>query len=189
MSPEAGTDRSQPRFLVDIMLGRLAKWLRILGYDTVYEHLTDQLVLERIRQEDRILLSRDRELVALAGEGRAYFVRNQRPLRQVAEVIRAFRLDPERYFFTRCSLCNAPVEKVDKDRVGAEVPAYVLQSQEDFWRCPSCGQIYWRGSHFERAKAWLHRALTDRGDWPEEIPPGRGDGPASPRGDQRSNAT
>ncbi|MDZ7374667.1 MAG: Mut7-C RNAse domain-containing protein [candidate division KSB1 bacterium] len=151
----------RPRFLVDIMLGKLSKWLRILGYDTVYEHLDDQLVLERLRHEGRILLSRDRELVSLAGEGNAYYVRSQTPARQVAEVVRAFNLDPERYFFSRCSLCNVPVRAVPKEVVEGQIPEYVRQTQQGFWQCPACGQVYWKGSHFERAKGWLRRALTD----------------------------
>ena len=157
----------EPRFFVDIMLGRLAKWLRILGYDTVYEHLDDQLLLEQLRSENRILLSRDRELVRLAGEGRAYFVRSQRPDRQVAEVVKAFGLEPNAYLFSRCSLCNEPVQRVDKAEVLQSIPPYVAETQEEFWRCPDCGQIYWRGSHYTRAVNWLRRALGGESDGAE----------------------
>lgn len=150
-----------PRFLVDIMLGKLAKWLRLLGYDTIYEHMDDQLMLETLRRDDRVLLTRDRELVELAGSGRAYYVRNQRPQRQVAEVVRNFGLDPKRYLFTRCSLCNTPVETVDKKDVEDELPPYVRETHEEFFYCPGCGQVYWKGSHYDRAVAWLARALGE----------------------------
>ncbi len=155
---------AEPRFLVDIMLGKLAKWLRILGYDTMFEHMDDQLVLETLRRETRILLSRDRELVELAGEGKAYYVRSQRPQRQVAEVVRAFGLDPKSYLFTRCSLCNTPVDRLEKEAVVDRVPPLVLEAHDEFWYCPNCDQVYWKGSHFERAQAWLEKALAESGN-------------------------
>jgi len=148
-----------PRFVADVMLGRLARWLRLLGYDVVYEHLADDLLIELLKREDRILLSRDRALVEAVGEEQAYFVRNQRVNRQVAEVVRRFDLNTEDFLFTRCTLCNTLVVPTALEDVREEVPPYVAATQREFWRCPGCGQIYWKGSHLDRAREWLQKAL------------------------------
>ena len=149
----------KPRFVADVMLGRLARWLRLLGYDVLYEHLADDVLIDLLRRQDRILLSRDRALVETVGDERAYFVRNQRVDRQVAEVVRRFGLDTENFLFTRCTLCNTLVVPVTLEEVKNKVPPYVASTQQEFWRCPGCGQVYWKGSHLGRAKQWLRKAL------------------------------
>ncbi|NOZ56480.1 MAG: hypothetical protein GXO73_06795 [Calditrichaeota bacterium] len=156
---EGGTLALSPRFVADVMLGRLARWLRLLGYDVVYEHLADDVLIELLNREDRILLSRDRALVETVGDERAYFVRNQRVDRQVAEVVRRFGLDAEHFLFTRCTLCNTLVVPTTLEDVKEEVPPYVAETQREFWRCPGCGQVYWKGSHLGRARDWLQKAL------------------------------
>lgn len=143
-------DVSTPSFLSDHMLGTLARWLRLLGFDTAYPEppQDDDALLDRMDTEGRILLTRDRDL-ADRGGSRALYVASDDLDVQVLSVLRAFNLSPADPL-SRCSLCNAPLEEADKGSVEGEVPVGVFESQERFWRCRSCGQIYWQGSHWER---------------------------------------
>lgn len=137
-----------PRLLADCMLGRLARWLRLLGYDTAYENdATDHELARRARREQRILLTRDRELSERRGL-ETLLIQSQDLEGQVREVRDALGppADPS---LSRCSLCNAALEDVDREDVADRVPRYVLKSHTRFRRCPQCGRVYWSGSHVE----------------------------------------
>ena len=137
------------KFVVDHMLGRLAKWLRILGYDTVYSPALDDPDLVRVSQaEDRILLTRDTGIARRKGV-RCLLVSSDKPREQLAEVVRrcGLRLDGEA--MSRCLRCNVLLEELDRDSARAHVPAYVWHSQSSFRRCPICARIYWRGTHWD----------------------------------------
>ena len=141
-----------PRFLCDHMLGSLARWLRFLGYDTLYPGAMDDTgILEVARTEERILLTRDKELAArAAGLGR--LVRSDVLDEQLADIRKAFGLDGSgEGALSRCSLCNALLETMGmREAEKAGVPAAILHRHDRFWRCPGCGQLYWPGSHYER---------------------------------------
>lgn len=145
------------RFVADTMLGRLAKWLRILGYDTHYDPALDDDALLRIAQaENRILLTRDHAL-ARRGGTHAFLVDHEDLISQLRMIRERFG-DPGDAPFSRCPVCNARLVAVPREAVVSHVPAFVWQQYERFHRCPACGRIYWPGTHFERMRAVL-RAL------------------------------
>ncbi len=149
-------DEEQPRFVVDGMLGSLARWLRILGYDTDYANQRDDAELVRIaRAEDRILLTRDRELAARRGV-RALLVESQVLDEQLAQVRAAFppTAGPAS---ARCPVCNTALVRATREEVADRVPAYVLKRHRRFRRCPGCQRIYWPGSHWRNMQAKLRR--------------------------------
>jgi uncharacterized protein with PIN domain len=147
-------DEEQTRFVIDGMLGSLARWLRILGYDADYANQRDDTELVRIaRAENRVLLTRDRELAGRRGV-RALLVESQSLDDQLAQVTAAFPLaagtSP-----SRCPVCNTALVQATPEEVADRVPAYVLAHHQHFQRCPGCGRIYWRGSHWRNMQARL----------------------------------
>ncbi|RKY59240.1 MAG: hypothetical protein DRP94_04105 [Candidatus Latescibacterota bacterium] len=147
------------RFVADDMLGRLAKWLRLLGYDVIYPAPARDAQLLRLAQaEDRVLLTRDRGLAERCS-GRKVLVESGDPWEQLSQVVRELDLDVEKGFLTRCALCNEPIESLPKEEVRDLVPPYVFGTHERFARCPKCGRVYWEGSHVERMRRKLKEAL------------------------------
>jgi uncharacterized protein with PIN domain len=142
------------KFLADGMLGRLAKWLRILGYDTAYDPQADDHTLVRIaRAEGRILLTRDTSLARRRGL-QAILIVSQEVTDQVRQVLATCHLDPSDAF-SRCAVCNVPLESIDRAVAQARVPPYVHLTQDRFHRCPQCERIYWRGTHWANMQAQL----------------------------------
>jgi uncharacterized protein with PIN domain len=140
-----------PRFVLDVHLGRLAAYLRLLGFDTLYTNDYDDPTLARIsRDERRILLTRDRGLLKRTAVTHGYFVRETSPQRQMAEVVRRFDLACALAPFTRCLRCNAPLIPASKETILDRLPDRVRAAQEAFWQCSSCGQVYWQGTHHAR---------------------------------------
>jgi len=154
-------DGTPPRFVVDAMLGRLARWLRLLGYDALYDPSADDRALARCAAASgRILLTRDRGLLARRLVTRGLLIHDDRlagQLRQVAAEC-GLALDPARCF-TRCLACNAETREVSRDEVAGRVPPFVLRTHERFRACPGCGRVYWAGSHRALALRQLARLL------------------------------
>lgn len=149
-----------PRFAVDAMLGRLARWLRVLGYDTAYDAgMDDPQLVQLARDEDRILLTRDRHLLRELRPARAHEVRQDHPLRQLKELVAALQLAPPPALFTRCMLDNAPLEPVERAEVLPLLPERVREHPGPVWRCPLCQRLYWDGSHVRRMRRALEAAL------------------------------
>ncbi len=145
---------SPTRFVVDGMLGSLARWLRLLGYDTDYVNQRDDAELARVaRAENRVLLTRDRELAGRRGV-RALLIASQSLDDQLAQVTAAFPL-PEGPHPPRCSVCNAALIEVAPKQVAHRVPRYVLRRHRHFMCCPGCDRVYWRGSHWRNMQARL----------------------------------
>jgi uncharacterized protein with PIN domain/tRNA(Ser,Leu) C12 N-acetylase TAN1 len=140
-----------PRFLVDRMLGKLVGCLRVLGYDTAYAgEEPDSALLRRARAEGRVLLTRDRAL-SRARAVCTHFVEQATAIEQMLEVIEAFDLDPAAAnMFTRCTLCNRRVEKVDKAEVADRLPSVAREQYDEFTRCRACDKLYWAGSQHAR---------------------------------------
>ena len=136
-----------PRFLCDHMLGSLAKWLRLLGYDTVYPGpLEDRGMAAKAYDEGRALLTRDKEL---AGRVKgSLFIASDDLDAQIKTVVERYRLITANTL-TLCSVCNVAIVTVAKASVKESVPPAVFEIQSEFWRCPSCSRVYWRGSHWE----------------------------------------
>lgn len=147
------TERA-PGLLADCMLGRLAKWLRLLGYDTAYDNAAaDHELAHRARAEDRVLLTRDRALAARRGL-HTLLIQSEALEEQIQEVRDALGPPPESAL-SRCSLCNVALEPIDAADVVDRVPPHVLKTHDEFRRCPHCERIYWSGSHVEAMEEQL----------------------------------
>ena len=143
----------QPRFVLDCHLGRLARYLRHLGFDTLYRNDYDDVRLAAISAgEHRILLTRDRDLLKRRIVNHGYFVRSHVPRKQLDEVLARFDLYADIKPFGRCTRCNGMVAAVDKHSILDQLEPKTLRYYDQFWRCDSCGQVYWEGSHFEKMK-------------------------------------
>jgi uncharacterized protein with PIN domain len=148
------------RLLADVMLGRLTKWLRLLGYDTEYENDAEDVDLaRRARAEGRILLTRDRELAGRTGL-QTLFVESEVLEEQVRQVRESLGPPPDPTL-SRCSVCNVQLELADRDRVTGRVPAYILRTQQQFRICPGCERVYWRGTHLEKMEQMLDGFFSD----------------------------
>jgi len=142
------------KLLCDHMLGSLARWLRFMGYDTAYpEPGPDRALIERVRLEERILLTRDKELAGRVSD--AVRIRSdnlEEQIREVAKVLPLRLVDP----LSRCSLCNAVLVPASVEEVKQAVPDGVRARHQVFWRCPSCRRVYWRGSHWDKMSERLN---------------------------------
>ncbi|HYA51096.1 MAG TPA: Mut7-C RNAse domain-containing protein [Streptosporangiaceae bacterium] len=141
-------ENGTPRFLCDAMLGRLARWLRILGYDAAYADLPDDALVALAQAEGRVLLTRDTRLVRRPDVGPHAFIRHDRVQDQLRQMTAAFGLRPGRAG-TRCLCCNVALEALPRDAAAGRVPPYVWRTQQQFVRCPACARIYWPGTHWD----------------------------------------
>ncbi|GAB2804059.1 hypothetical protein GCM10027040_35600 [Halomonas shantousis] len=152
--------RTPPRFLADEMLGRLARWLRVLGFDTVYGVTCDDHgLVELADAEVRTLLTRDRHLVAYLRPARSLLITCDAPLAQLREVIETCRLTPPARLFTRCLVCNTLVREASAEEIAAFVPQRARSLPGTVTRCPGCGRVYWPGSHAWRMRTTLEDAF------------------------------
>lgn len=144
------------KFLLTDELGRLARWLRILGFDAIIEKDKRNLVLQSLRDE-RIILTRDSKMSRFSGT-RIVHVDSDFVEKQLAQVIKALNLQIEKdRLFTLCILCDEELAPVDKAEVKDLVPGYVYETQSKFMKCPKCRKIYWQGSHWELVQKFLDR--------------------------------
>ena len=147
-------EQVEVKLLADSMLGRMAKWLRIMGHDCLYDGSWDDLQLARIaRAENRILLTRDRELARRRGI-RCLLVGYEALEDQLHQAVEELGLRIDRPF-SRCPVCNELLEDVPKNQVRGQVPPYVFQTQDRFRLCGTCNRVYWRGTHWEHMRAVL----------------------------------
>jgi uncharacterized protein with PIN domain len=137
------------KFILTRELGRLAKWLRILGFDTIYfkQDNIGSLIIEALR-EGRIILTRNHRLPASRGV-RIVVIERERIQEQLAEVLKVLQLEPTSdMMFTRCIICNRELVSIKKESVKNKVPEYVFKTQDSFVTCPDCKRIYWSGTHW-----------------------------------------
>lgn len=140
----------QLKFAADRMLGRLARWLRILGLDVIYgPHLSGYGLIRAARAQDRVILTRDRALRKKQPPA-VIFIESDHYREQLRQVIAACHLQQLGALFSRCLSCNAPLRPRPKDSVKEIVPPYVFSTQEKFHECPQCRRVYWPATHYER---------------------------------------
>jgi uncharacterized protein len=139
------------RFAADRHLGRLARLLRLLGYDTLYSpSVSVGRLKESAAREGRIILTRGRLEKRFAGVPGVFGVGSEVAAEQLREVVGHFGLDTSAGLWTRCTLCNGVIEKVEKVSVESELDPKIFDLYEEFFRCASCRHLYWRGSHVDR---------------------------------------
>src|SRR4051812_3971548 len=149
----------EPRFLADCNVGRLARWLRALGYDASYHaQIGDAELVREAAAEGRVVLTRDRDLtkrrVIQSGLVRAILIRDDDVTGQLRQVFADLGLDAKQSL-TRCIECNAPLERRAAAKVADRVPPYVRTTQTRYSECPDCGRVYWAGTHWQRMQQVL----------------------------------
>jgi uncharacterized protein with PIN domain len=166
----------EPRFVLDIHLGRLARTLRLLGFDSVWRNdITDDELATISVGEKRILLTRDRGLLKRAKVTHGYLVQETDRRRQIVEILRRFDLFGVIASFGRCLECNGVLELVAKEEVEHRLQSRTRRDYNDFRTCPDCDRIYWQGSHYDRLAA-LVEDIRRAGATPsrtEHVPPRR----------------
>lgn len=154
-TPEEGS--SQFRFIADEHLGRLARYLRLCGFDTVFaDSLADRKIIDIAISENRIILSRDKVLMSDKKVARGCRIMSERPVIQLSEVIDRYGL--REYFrpFSRCTNCNGLLALVNGDEIIDSLPERTRDFYTHFMRCGTCGKIYWEGSHYNRMKKFIN---------------------------------
>jgi hypothetical protein len=152
-------EREEPRFVADKMLGRLARWLRLVGCDVLYgSNFSGKGLFEAARREGRIVLTRDRRILKDRSAPAHFFVESDRVRDQLRQTLAAFRIDPYRRLFSRCVDCNAElVEATPAEVRPDEVPEFVYRTQTRYRRCPRCRHLYWYATHVQRVRQELER--------------------------------
>lgn len=149
-----GENRTAPPLVLDAMLGRLARWLRLMGYDAAYLVDTPDIVVVRVaRAEGRLVLTRDRGLAARRAIN-AVLIRSQALDEQIEQVVAEVGLPPEPVT-PRCAVCNVPLVPVEPSAVRDRVPPYVARTQSEFSVCEQCRRVYWPGSHWRHIREKL----------------------------------
>jgi hypothetical protein len=155
-----GEPLRETRFVLDVHLGKLARLLRMLGFDAAYRSdYTDSQIVEISVGQRRIVLTRDRGILKTSAVTHGYWVRSSKPREQLGEVLRRFDLASRVRPFDRCMVCNARLERVDKQAVLERLPRRAAERQDEFYRCEGCGKVYWKGSHYERMENSIREML------------------------------
>jgi uncharacterized protein with PIN domain len=150
----------EPRFVLDTHLGKLASYLRMLGFDTLYRNdYSDEELARLSSAEGRILLTRDRGLLKRALVQRGYCVREMQPRKRLLEVLRRFDLLEAIAPFRRCIRCNGALRPVSKQAIAHRLPPQTLQYYDEFRVCEGCEQVYWKGSHYQRMEEFIRRVV------------------------------
>lgn len=146
----------EPKFILDVNLGKCARLLRLLGFDSLYSNTyDDREVVEHSGRDNRIILTRDIGLLKIKDVTHGYWVRSTIPRQQIKEVVERFDLCSHISPFTRCMECNGPISKTSKDEIIAELLPKTRRFYNEFCRCSSCNKIYWKGSHYQKMLSFI----------------------------------
>ena len=138
------------RFILDVHLGKLARYLRMLGFDAAYKRDWDDVtIIDLSLQQQRIILTRDMGILKQSRVTHGYWLRHDEPLQQLREVLLALDLFRQQQPFTRCMDCNGRIQPVKKAAIRGQIDPAIVQRFQEFWQCQDCMKIYWRGSHYE----------------------------------------
>lgn len=145
-----------PRFVADKMLGRLTRWLRILGCDVLYgPNFSGRGLLEAARRDRRVALTRDKRLVRDPEMPPHLLIEADGFRDQLRQVVSAFAIDPTAHLFERCVECNSALDEVEPQAAEGKVPDFVYASQKSYRRCPRCRHLYWQATHVSRVRSEL----------------------------------
>lgn len=152
---------TERKFIADTMLGRLAKWMRIMGCDVEYlQDISDKELVERAASGGRIILTRDTLLIKRRkAKYNHFFVQDDSYDKQLRQVVKHFSIDPYKQILTRCIICNEPLINIGKESAKEKVPDYVYETQTSFETCPWCKRIYWNATHKQRMIEQLEEIL------------------------------
>ncbi|OGO08089.1 MAG: hypothetical protein A2Y61_01670 [Chloroflexi bacterium RBG_13_60_13] len=157
-------------FIVDSNAGRLAKWLRMMGYDTLFfSDIDDGHLVDIALREGRVVLTRDTQIArrrpVANGQLKVILTKSDDPKEQLHQVVSELKLDCSSRQFTRCLECNRNLAPRSRDEVADIVPPYVFRTQHQYMQCPSCLRVYWQGTHWQRMKKALEKVSQgDNGD-------------------------
>jgi uncharacterized protein with PIN domain len=158
--PESEVSDGSDRFVADAHLGGLARLLRMAGFDTLYDNnFNDAEIAAISSSQNRIVLTRDRDLLIRKEIGVGCYVRALKAEEQAKQVFRRYKLSSRAKPFSLCLSCNAPLRSVSKSEVESILPPRVRDLHQEFSRCDICGRVYWKGSHWQRMDALLGRLL------------------------------
>jgi len=150
------------KFLADSMLGKLARWLRMLGHDVTYNiQLNDNDLLELAKKENRALLTRDLELYkrAIARGLDAFYLEGSSESERLAKVSKRYNLSLEMDMEkSHCPLCNTKLQATPKEQLSLELEKNTFTYYDKFWKCPNCGQVYWQGTHWKQISSTINEA-------------------------------
>ena len=154
------------KFIVDSNVGRLARWLRIAGFDTVFiNDLDDNRLVRLALSEGRVLLTKDTQIlkrrVAATGRLKVILIESEEVKQQLRQVLKTLNLASQIRPFTLCLECNQPLVTKAKEEVKDLVPPYVFQTQTQYMQCPACQRVYWRGTHWQRMSRELGRIASE----------------------------
>jgi uncharacterized protein len=153
----------QPKFILDVHLGKLANHLRLLGFDTLYQNnWTKESLVTISRNENRILLSRSKPLLNIESLTRTYLIKNIEPRFQLFEVLERFDLYSLASPFTRCIECNSKLQLVEKEAILPRIPQKVKDWCNEYQSCSSCDRIYWKGSHYQHMNTFVQSILNKK---------------------------
>ncbi len=157
------------RFIVDHNVGRLARWLRMMGYDSVFfSGEDDSAMVKEALVEDRVILTRDtgvmRRRAVSSGRVKALLIESEQPERQMRQLMSAFDLEGQSRPFTLCLECNTPLESRSREAIAGRVPPYVYRTQMQYMECPGCHRIYWRGTHWAAMASKLEKLAGNVND-------------------------
>jgi uncharacterized protein with PIN domain len=145
-----------PKFVADVHLGRLTRYLRMMGFDVYYKNdLSDEEIVKISLKERRAILTRDIGILKRTEVTHAYFIRTDKVEKQTEEVIIRFDLQNEIIEFSRCLKCNELLKSIKKETIIKQLPPKVAQTQNEFYQCPSCKKIYWKGTHYQRMLSFI----------------------------------
>jgi len=159
-----------PKFILDTHLGKLARYIRLLGFNACYDNAyEDEQVVEIAADERRIILTRDIGLLKRGRVSRGYFVRSTAPRVQLREIFDRFDLRHSAKPFTRCVQCNVMLLEISKNDLDQDVPSAVLDRFDKFRLCPGCDRVFWQGSHYERMQQYVEELMSSAGNSNFEI--------------------
>lgn len=151
------------KFIVDCMLGKLAKWLKILGFDTLYfSKIEDENFLKLAAQEARIILTRDTGLIQKSGQMKHLFICSENWQEQLQQVLTAFDLWNKVKPNSRCLECNVELKSLSRQSAKNLVAPFIYENARSFAICPQCGRVYWQGSHYQEMEAKIQEILSKR---------------------------
>jgi len=161
ISPLREKPLRETKFILDVHLGKLAKYLRMFGFDTLYQNDYDDNEIIRIAlAEHRIILTRDVGLLKVKSVTHGYFIREQDPKSQVTEVFKRFDLFQAADPFNRCIKCNGKLEPVEKERIMERLEPLTRKYFDKFLRCADCQGIFWEGSHYDHMRNFINKVMT-----------------------------